>query len=231
MYAFRNVAASSFTEGGGFGTNSGTTISAQSVTTTGVNRLAVSFVFDTANNALNVFSGGTWAEPVGEYTVATGSGGGVQLQTATMSSAGTISGGSYTIATSASWGVRAFALIPTTILPTGNVNFQVLAPGGSWTTYNTQTLTSGTATSTNYMPTDVGTCYFRAIYDGDSNYMGSQSNDGDEPLAISAATATVSPASFAPAGPIGLGASVTVSASVTGPVGVTAPSGKCSIPG
>jgi hypothetical protein len=112
MYAFRNVALSSFTESGGFTSGSGTTVSAQSVTTSSVNRLAVSFVFDTANNVLNPFSGGSWAEAVAEYTTATSSGGGVQLQTATMATAGTTTAGTYTITTSASWGVRAFALIP-----------------------------------------------------------------------------------------------------------------------
>ena len=56
--------------------------------------------------------------------------------------------------------------------------------------------------------------------------MGSQSNDADEPLTVNEATATVGAASFAPVGPIGLGASVTISASVTGPVGVTAPTGN-----
>ena len=117
------------------------------------------------------------------------------------------------------------------MFPTGNVNFQVLAPGGSWTTYDTQTLASGTATSASYKPTDVGTWYFRAIYAGDSNYMGSQSGDGDESLAISATTATVSAASFTPSSPIGLGTSETVSVTVAGPIGVTAPTGNVQFHG
>ncbi len=221
---------SSFTESSSFGSSAGsTTISAQPVTTADVNRLAVSFVFDTYSNTLAAFSGssgGTWVEPVLEYTTTTSSRGGVQLQTATMTSAGTISGGSYSISTSTSWGVRAFALIPSAALATGNVNFQVLAPGGSWTTYNTQALTSGTATSTSYSPNGVGTWYFRAVYAGDSNYVGSQSGDSDEPLVVGVGTAIVDAATFTPDSPIVLGTVETVSVGVSGPTGFTAPTGN-----
>jgi hypothetical protein len=115
MYAFRNVARSSFTEGGSFGSGTGATISAQSVTTTGVNRLAVSFVFVNDKNAVGSFtgeSGGNWTEATNEFTTDQGSNGCVQLQTATMPSAGTISGGSYTMTAADPWGVRAFELIP-----------------------------------------------------------------------------------------------------------------------
>jgi hypothetical protein len=231
MYDFRNVASSSFTENNNnFGFSPGsTTVSAQSVTTSGTGRFAVSFVFDTYSNALPAFSGengGTWAEALGEYTTNSGSRGGVQLQIATMASAGTISGGSLSIATSASWGVRGFALIPSAALATGNVNFQVLAPGGSWTTYNTQALAAGTATSTSYAPNTVGTWYFRAVYAGDSNYVGSQSGDPDEPLVVGMGTAIVNPATFAPASPIGLGTGETVSVGVSGPNGFPAPTGN-----
>ena len=229
MYDFRNVAASSFTEGASFGSNPGSnTISAQSVTTANVNRLAVSFVFDTYSNTLGPFTGssGTWTEPVIEYTTTLGSRGGVQLQTATMPSAGTISGGSLALTTSASWGVRAFALMPSAMLATGNINFQVLAPGGSWTTYNTQALVSSGATSAIYTPTSAGTWYFRAVYAGDSNYGGSQSVDDAESLVVNSATATVGASTFAPISPIGLGTVETVSVTVTGPAGVTAPSGN-----
>ena len=115
MYAFRNVALSSFTEGGSFGSGTDSTIDAQSVTTTGVNRLAVSFVFVNDQNSVGSFTGetsGDWTEAVSEFITDQGSNGCVQLQTATMPSAGTISGGSYTMGASDPWGVRAFALIP-----------------------------------------------------------------------------------------------------------------------
>ena len=231
MYDFRNVALSSFTENNNnFGFSPGsTTISAQQVTTSGTGRLAVSFVFDTYNNALPAFSGetgGNWAEAVGEYTTNSGSRGGVQLQTVTMASAGTISGGSMSIITSASWGVRGFALIPSAALATGNINFQVLAPGSSWITYATQALAAGTATSTSYSPNSVGTWYFRAVYAGDSNYVGSQSGDSDEPLVVGMGTAVVNPPTFAPASPIGLGTVETVSVGVSGPNGFPAPTGN-----
>ncbi|MCJ7655360.1 MAG: hypothetical protein MUO97_08715, partial [Dehalococcoidia bacterium] len=114
MYAFRNVALSSFTEGGGFGSGSGATISAQTVATTDIRRLAVSFVFVNDNNAVDSFAGetgGDWVEAA-EFNTTQGSDGAVQLQTAIMAGGGTISGGSYTMSAADPWGVRAFALIP-----------------------------------------------------------------------------------------------------------------------
>jgi hypothetical protein len=115
VYAFRNVARSSFTEGERFGSGTGKYIYAQSVTTTNVNRLAVSFVFVNDDNpvgSFNLENGGNWTEAVSEFRTNAGSDGCVQLQTATMATAGTISGGSYSMGASDPWGVRAFALIP-----------------------------------------------------------------------------------------------------------------------
>jgi hypothetical protein len=115
MYSFNNVALSSFNEGGGFGSGISSTINAQSVTTTDTNRLAVSFVFVNNDNAVGSFTGetgGDWTEATPEFTTTAGSDGCVQLQTADMASAGTISGGSYTMTLSDPWGVRAFALEP-----------------------------------------------------------------------------------------------------------------------
>jgi FlaG/FlaF family flagellin (archaellin) len=121
MYAFRNVALSSFTEDGVFLSNYGYTVYDQSVTTTGDKRLAVSFVYVTENYALDSFSGeeGTgydWTEAVTEfeYDPSGGEDATIQLQIATMATVGTIDGGSYYMGSGndASWGVRAFALIP-----------------------------------------------------------------------------------------------------------------------
>ena len=116
MYAFRNVAPSSFNVGGGLSRGDSTTISAQAVTTSSDKSLAVSFVFVSNDNAVGSFTGatgGTWTEAVSETTTTQGSGGCIQLQTATMPIAGgTITGGSYTMSNSDRWGVRAFALIP-----------------------------------------------------------------------------------------------------------------------
>jgi flagellin-like protein len=117
MYAFRNVALSSFIEGGNFGSASSRYITAQSVTTTGANRLAVSFVFVNNDNTVGSFtgeSGGDWTEATAEFTTSAGNNGCIQLQTSTMATAGTISGGSYDMGYNGSDpnGVRAFALIP-----------------------------------------------------------------------------------------------------------------------
>jgi hypothetical protein len=115
MYAFRNVAPSSFTEGAGFRSGYDDVILAQSVTTNGNGRLVVSFVFVDTDESLGSFageSGGDWTEAA-EFATTAGSNGCVQLQTATMTNAGTISGGSFDMGYSSyNWGVRAFALIP-----------------------------------------------------------------------------------------------------------------------
>jgi len=115
MYAFRNVALSSFSEAGSFGSGTGQTISARPVTTSGNARLGVSFVFVNYNNAVGSFTGetgGDWVEAVNEYTTTAGSRGCIQLQSATMATSGTITGGSYTMSAANPWGVRAFALVP-----------------------------------------------------------------------------------------------------------------------
>jgi len=120
MYAFRNVALSSFTEDPDFGSGTDSSIEARSVTTTGNGRLAVSFVFVNNDNSVGSFtgeSGGDWQEAVNEFTYnpsGSSNDGCIQLQTATMASAGTISGGSYDMGyyNSDPWGVRAFALKP-----------------------------------------------------------------------------------------------------------------------
>jgi hypothetical protein len=138
MYAFRNVATSSFTEGGGFGQGTVATISAQSVTTTGVKRLDVSFVFVSDDNAVGSFTGetgGDWTETMAEFTTTSGADGCIQLQSATMASAGTISGGTYAMAAADQWGVRAFALIPTSV-PSGytcEFEFTGTSNTGDWT--------------------------------------------------------------------------------------------------
>jgi len=192
MYAFRNVATSSFTESPIFGSNAASnSVLAQSVTSSGSGRLAVSFAFESVDKALPAFtgeSGGDWKEPIGEFHCPDGGKGTIQLQDAAMASTGTISGGSAAIGATTAWGVRAFALKPTgsaIIYPTGTVDFQVLPPGGIWTTYDSAVpLISGSAASDNYQVTKTGTYYFRAVYSGDANNLPSQSGDNDEPLTV-----------------------------------------------
>jgi FlaG/FlaF family flagellin (archaellin) len=116
MYAFRNVALTSFTEGAGYRIGEDDVILAQSVTTTGIKRLAVTFVSVENDISVGSFtggSGGTWTEPVSEFTFNGDDDICMQLQTATMANAGTIQNGSYdTGSTSYRWVVTAFALIP-----------------------------------------------------------------------------------------------------------------------
>lgn len=98
------------------GTGTGTTVSDTDVTTLGADRLALQLVGlndDVAIDAFTGMTGGTWGEAVAEYAEASGTDAALQLQTAQMTSAGTIGGGSDTIV-SAGWGVVGFALIGTT---------------------------------------------------------------------------------------------------------------------
>jgi flagellin-like protein len=122
MYAFRNVALTSFTEGTNTNTANSATILPPSVTTLGVKRLAVSFEVlagdpQYGNQGLDSFtgeSGGDWALAAPRFVYSGYSGDHhfeFGLQTATMANAGTISGGSDYIA-AYYWFVRSFALIP-----------------------------------------------------------------------------------------------------------------------
>ena len=98
---------------------------------------------------------------------------------------------------------------------TGSVYFQVQFGSGSWSTFSTKTLNSaGQATSDAYTPSAAVSYLFRAIYSGDSNYLGSQSDDTAEPLTVGLATPGVSTLLSSPLG-ITLGQSVTDSATVT----------------
>ncbi len=100
-------------------------------------------------------------------------------------------------------------------MPTGMVDFQVSFNGGAWETYHADVvLVDGKATSNWYMPMMTGDYDFRAIYSGDSNYLGSQSADGDEPLLVSEASSTTT--TMLGALNIILGQSVTDNATVTG---------------
>ncbi len=88
------------------------------VQTLGADRLALNFVAVDDDNAVAAFTGmtgGTWVEAVAEFASATGTDGCIQLQTAAMPSAGTINGGSLTMAAADNWGVIGFALIGTTV--------------------------------------------------------------------------------------------------------------------
>jgi uncharacterized repeat protein (TIGR02543 family) len=117
MYAFRNVALSSFTEGGGVGTAHSNHYAAQTVTTLGVKRLAVSFEAIGDNPGLGSFAGETGGDwqltPAGNwFNGAYGSNFDIAVQTATLTNnPGTITGGTDSHST-CDWIVRSFALIP-----------------------------------------------------------------------------------------------------------------------
>ena len=75
-------------------------------------------------------------------------------------------------------------------VPTGYVLFKNNATG-SWVTFANVTLVNGTIASTPFTPGNAGTFYFQAIYSGDGNYMGSQSEPTTEILIVSKATSSV----------------------------------------
>lgn len=103
-----------------------TTVSAPDVTTLGADRLACAFVAIRAVRTIGSFTGetgGDWTEAVAEYQGTTIT---LQLQTASLASAGTITGGSISI-TSANWQVFGTSLIPFVAgTPSGNAATMML---------------------------------------------------------------------------------------------------------
>ena len=97
----------------GFNAATSTTITHNDIITTGLERLAASFICVDAQQALAEYSGetgGTWTKPVTEFASASGGGATIGIQTAEIASPGTISGGTITI-TSNEWSTVDFALI------------------------------------------------------------------------------------------------------------------------
>ena len=105
------------------------------VITNGADRLALDFIAVNLNVAMASYTGetgGDWTEAVAEFSSAVGTTGTLQLQTASMPTAGTIIGGSQTI-TSAAWGVMGTALIPaSTAGPGDNPPIGFLGRGAGW---------------------------------------------------------------------------------------------------
>lgn len=133
MYAFRGVStgtalADVIENGSAGGTanqrSTSTTVADSGVTTLGADRLAVNFVAVNDDNVLDAFtgqSGGTWTEAVAEYADSAGTDGAIGLQIAEIASAGTINGGTDTMAAADAYGVVGFALIPADSFTTHNI--------------------------------------------------------------------------------------------------------------
>ena len=93
-----------------------TTVNAPQVDTTGPDRLAVALVALFDNNPSVSFTGetgGDWTEAVAEFTSTVGADLTMQIQTAAMASAGTITGGSFTQAGADAYSILGFAILPT----------------------------------------------------------------------------------------------------------------------
>ncbi len=118
LHQFTDVAAGteavSVREGQGDSVGDTAAVNDQGVTTLGDDRLAIQLVAINDDNAMGSFtgeSGGDWLEAA-EFASATGTDGCIQLQIATMAAAGTIDGGSFTMAAADPWGVIGMALKP-----------------------------------------------------------------------------------------------------------------------
>lgn len=104
------------------GTGTSNTAADTGITTLGPDRLALNLIAVNDDNAIATLSGqtgGTWAEAITEYAEASGTDGAIALDIATISSAGTINGGTASVTDSDAWGVVGFALIGTTVAVTG----------------------------------------------------------------------------------------------------------------
>lgn len=119
IYRFRGAAGSLLFGANTLNNGSGsTTLSAPTVVGTQDLGLAICFTYEADNNSFADFSGetgGDWAQPVAQFATSLGSDSILAIHTATMATAGTISGGSTTMAASASWNNRAFVLYRTSI--------------------------------------------------------------------------------------------------------------------
>lgn len=116
MYRTRGSVTSSFAEDSDVTAvaSSDVTITHPPVTTLGVNRLVLAFVAindDQAQASFTSETGGDLTEFTTPHTSSVGDDGGISLQTATMAAAGTITGGSFTIAATRRFIVRAFGLV------------------------------------------------------------------------------------------------------------------------
>lgn len=115
MHQFRGTATSSFTQSGGLDNGNSATLTIPSVTTTRADSLAVAFPAIADDNTMTDSSGetgGDYTKAAADYLTTAGLDGAFGIQTATMASPGTISGGSITAGASDPWLVRAFALMP-----------------------------------------------------------------------------------------------------------------------
>ncbi len=104
-------------------------------------------------------------------------------------------------------------------VPTGTITFQVKVGSGTWTTYDTKTLTAigynGSAIAASYLPLNLGSYSFRSNYSGDANYLPAQTADDAAVLTVVPGSGgqiivVVSPST------INLGDSVTCTATVFG---------------
>lgn len=115
IYSFssvRNDTVANVVGGFGFGQGAVAQVDDTGVTTPEADCLAVNLVSVADDNPLVPFTGmtgGTWTEPVADYqTAVTTPDTAMQLQTATMASAGTINGGAQTMVAADPWGVVGF---------------------------------------------------------------------------------------------------------------------------
>jgi len=120
IYSFENVSLTDpFDSSTGWETSTGSTISDVDVTTSIDKEYAVNLVNvgEDANTYVDFAgeTGGDWIELVAQYSNAAGNDGTLQIQGATMPTAGTIYGGTFSMGASDPAGVRGFALMPRTV--------------------------------------------------------------------------------------------------------------------
>jgi hypothetical protein len=119
----------------------------------------------------------------------------------------------------------AFVTSGSSPVPTGTVTFEFSHEGGPWTAYGSVVeLVAGQAES-DYLYTTAGHYEFRAVYSGDTIYLGATSAEGSEPLDV-CKNPSFTDITVIDGPSITLGDSVYVSATVP-PTGRFAPTGGC----
>lgn len=114
IYRLTGVAPSgTLNESGGLTSGNSNTVSYSPITSSSIEELAMLWVCSSISNAVTPVageSGGTWAEPIAEYTAGTTTAGTIlEVQTAALG-IGTITGGTSALLFSSSWAVRSFGL-------------------------------------------------------------------------------------------------------------------------
>jgi hypothetical protein len=110
--------------------------------------------------------------------------------------------------------------------PAGDVQFWVSINGGSYANFGSPAVLSGSSASISYTPQTATTYNFKAVYQGDSNYVSGTTGATSGTLTVNKGTVIVPAPTLSPSGSTTVGTSETLSVTVSG--GGATPSGTAT---